>query len=301
MIVVSGIGKDFGDVCAVSGLDLEITTGEIFGLLGPNGAGKTTAISMIAGVLPPDRGTASIAGHDIRTAPAEAKRVLGIVPQDLALYEEITARQNLSFFGHAYGLRGARLSRRIDEALELAGLRERDDEPVKQFSGGMKRRLNLAAGLLHRPRALILDEPTVGVDPQSRAHIFTCLRELRDTAILYTSHYMEEVQALCDRVAIIDHGHLIACGSVDELIAEHTEPGIELDIAGDPSAALPALKTLGDATVVGKAIQLRTEAPISAIADAVEGSGVKLRAIRSLAVDLETVFLNLTGRTSRDD
>ena len=224
LLETRGLGKDYGPLRALADLDLEVDEGEIFGLLGPNGAGKTTAISMMCGVVTPSRGTVRVGGLDIAREPFAARRLIGLVPQDLAIYEELSAAQNLRFFGGLYGVAGAELAARVDWALELAGLRERAREPVSRYSGGMKRRLNLAAGLLHRPRLLILDEPTVGVDPQSRNHIFATIRALctdHAMTVLYTSHYMEEVELLCRRVAILDRGTLIACSTVEDLVARH--------------------------------------------------------------------------------
>jgi len=224
LLETRGLGKDYGSIRALAGLDLEVEEGEIFGLLGPNGAGKTTAISMMCGVVTPSRGSARVGGLDVARQPLAARRLVGLVPQDLAVYEELSALQNLRFFGGLYDLAGAELAARVDWALELAGLRERAREPVSRYSGGMKRRLNLAAGLLHRPRLVILDEPTVGVDPQSRNHIFATIRALcseQGMTVLYTSHYMEEVELLCKRVAILDHGALIACSTVEDLVARH--------------------------------------------------------------------------------
>jgi ABC-2 type transport system ATP-binding protein len=275
LLETRGLGKSYGDKVALAGLDLRVDAGEMVGLLGPNGAGKTTAISMIAGVLTPSRGTALIAGHDVRRDPFPARRALGLVPQDLALYEELPARHNLAFFGALWGLTGAELNERTDWALELAGLTDRAGEPVKRYSGGMKRRLNLAAGLLHRPQLVILDEPTVGVDPQSRNHIFETIRRLREQekmTVLYTSHYMEEVQALCDRVAILDHGVLIADDAIESLVRAHGGGALQLEVDGDQAAVVAA----------------------------VEAAGAKVRAVRSGATGLESVFLHLTGKQLRD-
>ncbi|MBA3539463.1 MAG: ABC transporter ATP-binding protein, partial [Deltaproteobacteria bacterium] len=224
---IRGLGKDYGDRTAVVAIDLDVGRGECLGLLGPNGAGKTTTISMICGVTTPTRGRVVIAGHDLITAARDAKARLGLVPQDLALYEELSATQNLRYFGALYGLRGARLAERIGWALEVVGLRDRAGDPVRRYSGGMKRRLNLAVGLLHRPEVLVLDEPTVGVDPQSRNHIFETVRALHaeGMTVVYTSHYMEEVEALCDRVAIIDGGAIVATGTIRELVAAHAGTG----------------------------------------------------------------------------
>jgi ABC-2 type transport system ATP-binding protein len=224
LLETRGLGMDYGSLRAVDALDLEVEEGEIFGLLGPNGAGKTTAISMVCGVVTPSRGSVRVAGADLASDPFAVRRAIGLVPQDLAVYEELTATENLRFFGSLYRLRGAELAERVTWALALAGLGERAREPVSRFSGGMKRRLNLAAGLLHRPRLVILDEPTVGVDPQSRNHIFATIRSLcsdHGMTVLYTSHYMEEVEILCRRVAIMDRGALVAQGAVDDLLSRH--------------------------------------------------------------------------------
>ncbi|MDB4957345.1 MAG: export transporter ATP-binding protein [Myxococcales bacterium] len=242
------LGKDYGERVAVKSVDLEVERGEILGLLGPNGAGKTTTISMACGVVTPSRGSVTIAGIALDREPFAAKAKLGLVPQDLALYEELTAIHNLRYFGEIYsnaltpGLRGSELGKRVDWALDVVGLRDRAREPVKQFSGGMKRRLNIAAGLVHKPELLILDEPTVGVDPQSRNYIFDTVRALQagGMTVIYTSHYMEEVEALCDRVAIMDAGAIVALGKISELVAQYAGKGIELEIAGDAEAAARA-------------------------------------------------------------
>ena len=305
VVEAQGLGKDYGELTAVRSLDLTLAEGEIFGFLGPNGAGKTTAISMMCGVVTPSRGRAVIAGHDMGADPFAAKRALGLVPQDLALYEEITARQNLAFFGGLYGLRGAALEKRIDVVLEVAGLQERSREPVEQFSGGMKRRLNLAVGLVHEPRLLVLDEPTVGVDPHSRNHIFETIRHLQaeqGMTVLYTSHYMEEVQVLCDRVAILDKGELIANDRVDELIAAHASGALEIDLAAgaDGEAAVAAAAAHGEATLKGKVVHVVPSGAIGPVITAVEASGAQVASVRSMQSDLETVFLTLTGHHLRD-
>ena len=300
---IDGLGKDYGALTALGALSLSVRAGEIFGLLGPNGAGKTTAISMVAGIVTPTRGTARVAGHDIRAAAFEARAALGLVPQELAIYEDLSARENLRFFGGLYRLSGAELQRRIDWALDIARLRDRAREPVETFSGGMKRRLNLVAGLLHRPRVLVLDEPTVGVDPQSRAHIFDSVRALRDDgmAVLYTSHYMEEVEALCERVAILDRGSLLALDTIDALIAQHASDAIEVRVEGDPGRYVDALAALGETALAGPRLRVRTAAGVSAIAAAIEAAGGRTLEVRSLAPDLESVFLSLTGQALRDD
>ena len=212
MLDVRNLRKSFGSLVAVSDVSFSVRQGQILGLLGPNGAGKTTTVSMAAGLLTPDRGEVLVAGHRLAGDTDPAKRRIGLVPQDLALYDELSARENLRFFGALYSLRGRALDAAMARALELVGLEERAGDAVKAFSGGMKRRLNLAAGLLHDPDILLLDEPTVGVDPQSRNAIFENLEALkaRGKALLYTTHYMEEVERLADRIVIVDHGAVIA-------------------------------------------------------------------------------------------
>ena len=234
MLSLRGLGKDYGSRTAVKAIDLDVARGECLGLLGPNGAGKTTTISMICGVLTPSRGTVTIGGADVHAEPYVAKARLGLVPQELALYEELTAIQNLAFAGALYGLYAALLDERIRWVLDIVGLANRAREPVTTFSGGMKRRLNLAAGLLHQPQLLVLDEPTVGVDAQSRRHITDCVRALKSsgTTVVYTTHYFEEVEALCDRVAVIDGGTLVANGSVDDLIDRYGGPRVIVERRG---------------------------------------------------------------------
>jgi ABC-2 type transport system ATP-binding protein len=303
VLTTTGLGKDYGAHAAVRSLDLDVPRGSIFGLLGPNGAGKTTAISMICGVVTPTRGSARIAGHDLRAAPFAARRALGYVPQDLAIYEELSATQNLAFFGRCYGLRGPVLRERIAWALELAGLGGREREPVSQFSGGMKRRLNLVAALMHRPHLLVLDEPTVGVDPQSRSFLFEAIRRLRDEGmtVLYTSHYMEEVEALCDRVAIIDRGEVIACDSVAGLLASGVGGGIEVELEDRAGALAEALAALPAAARTASGLRVESPAALAEAVGVLEGRGLSILAIRSVTPDLEQVFLELTGHRLRDD
>ncbi len=306
LLEVRGLGKDYGRRTAVGEVDLAIAPGEIVGLLGPNGAGKTTTISMIAGVLTPSRGHATLAGHRIGAHGDAGKRALGLVPQDLALYDPLTATQNLTFFGKLYGLHGAALRERIAWALGVVGLRERADDHVKTYSGGMKRRLNLAAGILHRPRLLILDEPTVGVDPQSRHHIFDTVRGLRadGLAVLYTSHYMEEVEVLCDRVAIMDDGAIVAAGTLAELTARHGGAGkVELELAGD-DGALMAAKAMAarHGPIDGGGTRLRLPRPraLAPLLADVESAGATVVAMHTVTADLQAVFLAVTGHTLRD-
>jgi len=300
-----GVGKDYGARAAVGAIDLEIRRGECFALLGPNGAGKTTTISMVAGVVTPSRGQIEICGLDLQRDPYAAKARLGLVPQELALYEELSALQNLTYFGALYGLAGATLAQRIDEALDIVGLRDRAREPAKRYSGGMKRRLNIAAGLVHRPEVLVLDEPTVGVDPQSRNHIFATVRALRDagTTVVYTTHHMEEVEALCDRVAIIDAGAIIASGTVGELVAQHTTHEIVIELGGDPQAIAAGLREAcarGATQHESSTVRIEPTEGLATLIGAIEGTGAVIARIASRDATLEAAFLALTGHALRD-
>jgi len=305
MLSLRGLGKDYGARTAVAALDLDVERGECLGLLGPNGAGKTTTISMACGVVTPSRGSVSIGGIDLASRPREAKAKLGLVPQDLAVYDELSALQNLRYFGALYGLAGAALASRIDWALGVVGLRDRAGEPVKHYSGGMKRRLNLAAGLVHQPELVILDEPTVGVDPQSRNHIFETVKQLGKDGmtIVYTSHYMEEVEALCDRVAIVDAGAIVALGKISELVAQHAGKGLELELAGAPEvldAADRAAAAHGKVVRDGRVLRVLPNDGIASLVAAIEAVGATIVRIESRQANLETAFLALTGRGLRD-
>src|SRR4051812_20505466 len=222
LIRVEALTKKFGDKTAVDNLSFGVDGGEIYGLLGPNGAGKTTTLSMLSGLLAPDSGRITFEGVDLASDPLRCKRRLGIVPQDVAIYEELSATENVRFWGSLYGLSGKALGQAVEEALARVGLSGRARDAVKTFSGGMKRRLNLALGLVHSPRALLLDEVTVGIDPQARASILEVVRAVADagTAVIYTSHYLEEAERLCDRIGIVDHGKILAEGTLDELKAK---------------------------------------------------------------------------------
>ena len=297
-----GLGKDYGERTAVEAIDLDVLRGECLGLLGPNGAGKTTTISMACGVITPTRGSVAIAGIELARDPYAAKAKLGLVPQELAIYEELSGLENLRYFGALYGLAGTKLAARIDWALGVVGLRDRASEQVKRYSGGMKRRLNLAAGLLHEPELLVLDEPTVGVDPQSRNHIFETVRALRakGMTVIYTSHYMEEVEALCDRVAIMDAGAIAATGTIAELIARHAGKGVELALSGDVDAAAAAAERHGSVERAGNVLRVVPAGKLAPLVEAVEAVATVAR-IQSREATLETAFLALTGKTLRDE
>ncbi len=222
LLTIRDVHKRYGPIEALSGVSFDVHAGELFGLLGPNGAGKTTLLSIVSCLLEASSGEVRILGRTASTSDRQLRRLIGIVPQELAVYGELNARENLSFFGSLYGISGHDLSRRVEEVLAAVGLTDRANDRVQHFSGGMKRRLNLGAAIVHQPRLLLLDEPTTGVDPQSRNHIFEEVRRLagQGVAIVYTSHYIEEVQALCSRIGIIDHGRLIACDSLPQLLAQ---------------------------------------------------------------------------------
>jgi ABC-2 type transport system ATP-binding protein len=302
ILELRGLGKDYGGRTAVAAIDLDVARGEILGLLGPNGAGKTTAISMACGVVTPSRGSVTIDGISLSAEPFAAKAKLGLVPQDLAIYEDLPATHNLRYFGALYGLRGAELASRVAWALEVVGLTDRATEPAKRYSGGMKRRLNIAAGLVHQPALLVLDEPTVGVDPQSRHHIFETVRALkqRGMTVIYTSHYMEEVEALCDRVAIMDGGALIALGTIAELVAAHAGPGIALELTGDVDAAVQAAQRHGSVERTGSVLRIVPAGGVAPVLAAIEAAGAAIARIESQKANLETAFLSLTGHALRD-
>jgi ABC-2 type transport system ATP-binding protein len=260
---------------------------------------------MVCGVVTPTRGSVRIGGVSLASEPYRAKAKLGLVPQDLAIYEELTATQNLRYFGALYGLSGKRLADRIASVLHAVGLTERADEPVKRFSGGMKRRLNIAAGLVHEPELLVLDEPTVGVDPQSRNHIFEVVKSLHAAGmtVVYTSHYMEEVEALCDRVAIMDAGKIIALGTIAELVARYAGKGVELEISGDVEAAVRAAEphaSVERAEPARPVLHVVPHGSLAPVIAAIEATGASLASIQSRQGNLETAFLQLTGKALRD-
>ena len=296
MIRAISLTKRYGELVAVDGVQLEVGNGEAFGLLGPNGAGKTTTIHMLCGVLAPDEGSVEIGGKSDPTSP-QVRRQIGVAPQALAIYDELTGEENLRLFGKLYGLKGDHLAARVDWALGFAGLGDRRKSRVSEYSGGMKRRLNLACALVHEPRVLICDEPTVGVDPQSRNHIFECIEALREDGItlLYTTHYMEEAQRLCDRVAIMDHGRILAVDTVDRLIEEYGGSSIvNAELASEPPEALDL-----PADIDGTTLRADTDSPFELVAR-LGRSGLDITSLRIDRPDLERVFLQLTGRHLRD-
>ena len=301
--------KRFGTRQAVDGISFEIARGETYGLLGPNGAGKTTTISMICGILSRDGGSVVVDGRPLDVGSTGAKAAIGLVPQDLAIYPDLTARENLVFFGRLYGLGGRDLAARVDEVLEVVDLADRARERTEHYSGGMKRRLNIAIGLLHRPRLLVLDEPTVGVDPQSRNAILTSVEALsaEGMGILYTTHYMEEAERLCARVGIIDEGRIIAEGTRRELVAlVGGLDKVSLAVSGDVRTAIQQVGALDGVRTVtpheGRLDLLVVEARrlLPRILEAVSRDGVAVRSVEVIEPDLEAVFLHLTGKALRD-
>jgi len=305
----SGLRKRFGQRQAVDGVGFEIARGETYGLLGPNGAGKTTSISMVCGILARDDGEVFVNGQPLDPGATRVKGAIGYVPQDLAIYPDMTARENLVFFGRLYGMGGAELRGRVDEVLEIIDLTDRADERTEAYSGGMKRRLNIGIGLLHRPSLLILDEPTVGVDPQSRNAILTSVEALsaEGMGILYTTHYMEEAERLCDRVGIIDEGKIIAEGTRRELVAlVGGLDKVKLAATGDTARAaeeLRGVEGVHEATPHEEGVDLlvvEARRLLPELLAAVSQDGVAIKSVEVIEPDLEAVFLHLTGKALRD-
>ena len=344
MVEVTGLKKVYKqsggkDIHAVKGIDLTIQKGEIFSLLGPNGAGKTTTISMISGLVSPTEGDAKIGGYSIQKQPMQAKKLMGFIPQEIALYEDLSARQNLTFFGKMYGLSGKNLNNRVDEVLEFIDLTDRQRDKVKTFSGGMKRRVNIGVGLLHRPQLIYMDEPTVGIDPQNRRRILDTVFRLRDEygmTVLYTTHLMEEAQQLSDRVGIIDHGEIIALGTQGELTQQvGEEDRLILDVSGQGinETVLQQIRAIDTVTDMqyetadlsaqmdsdtsnkrstGSMVALRNATGtlivkatrgrrvLPRLLNVLEEAGIEIQSVEVREPDLEAVFLHLTGRALRD-
>ena len=309
MIEVESLSKRYGDFVAVDNVSFTAEAGGIFGLLGPNGAGKTTTLSCISGLLAPSAGRIRVLGFDVASDGPRSRQELGVVPQELALYEDLSARENLSSWGAAYGLGGAALKQRVSKVLEVVGLSDRAKEPVKRYSGGMMRRLNFACGIVHEPRVLLLDEPTVGVDPQSRVRLVELVREqaAAGACVLYTTHYMEEAESLCDRLAIIDHGRIIAAGTLDQLRVLVGERDL-LRLSGrfEGEAIRQKLGALADVEIVAAESGTLTLAlpqassRLSAIFRALADAGAEVKETTLTRPSLESLFIRLTGKELRE-
>ena len=306
---VEDLTRHFGDIKAVDGVSFDIEQGEIFSLLGPNGAGKSTTISMLSCLLEPDSGDAFVMGHSILNDPSGVKASIGVVPQEIALYEDLSARENLVFWGKMYGLRGAELHKKVDEVLELIGLTDRQNGRVGKFSGGMKRRVNIGVALLHTPDVIIMDEPTVGIDPQSRRHILDGVIAFnqRGGSVLYTTHYMEEAQELSNHIAIMDQGQVIAMGTHDELVQIVGEQDrIDLQVSDGAGEVVEAWRELAGVAQVsaedGSACLLVDDSNLvlPQVFETANSAGVRIISVEIQEPNLETVFLHLTGRALRD-
>ncbi|MDH4278520.1 MAG: ABC transporter ATP-binding protein [Acidimicrobiia bacterium] len=310
MLKVDGLRKTFHDLVAVDDLSFTIAEGETFGLLGPNGAGKTTAISMVCGLLEPDAGSVTVDGVTIEPGSTRGRELIGLVPQELALYTDMNGWDNLAFFARLYGLRGSAAKARIEEVLAVVGLSDRARDKVEEYSGGMQRRLNIAAGMLHRPKLLILDEPTVGIDPQSRNAILDAVAELGTTgmSVLYTTHYMEEAERLCQRVGIVDHGQMLACGTRRELVSmvdQHDK--VRISIGGATDGAVDALAqhegVVAASLVDDHTIECLVDNAAQLLPDMIADLGGRKLSVTEIQVvepSLDSVFLHITGTALRD-
>ena len=307
MIEVRGLSKIYGSFQAVNNVNFVAKAGEIFGLLGPNGAGKSTTINCISGLISPTDGSVLINGHNITTDSVKAKQSLGLVPQELALYEDLSAYENLVFWGSAYGLSGNQLQERIQQVLNEVGLETRQKDAVNQFSGGMKRRLNFACAVLHKPAALLLDEPMVGIDPQSREQLMQAILKLKEqgTAVIYTTHYMEEAERLCDNLAIIDKGEIIATGTVDALRSQLGERDLITFQGQFQNPESSELESLGAEILEQSENEIRlliNDAPknLSSVMKSIESQHGKISNVNLAQANLESLFIKLTGRALRD-
>jgi ABC-2 type transport system ATP-binding protein len=310
IIEVRKLVKRYGELTAVDSVSFEVAEGEIFGLLGPNGAGKTTTIAILSSLIPPTSGTALVGGIDVTRDSLAARSKIGVVPQEIALYPSLSARENLAFWGRMYGVPSEALSRRIDEILDTVQLTERAGNRLDTFSGGMKRRVNIAAGLLHRPDVLFLDEPTVGIDPQTRRSILDLVKDLNahGLTVLYTTHYLEEAEFLCDRIGIMDEGKMIAIGTRQELTA-----GIGMSevitiaadgLGGDAARWIEELPEVAEVSLLEGEVTINAEAGsnlLPALVERLSAGGARIHSIDVSAPNLESVFLHLTGKSLRDD
>ncbi|PKO16903.1 MAG: export ABC transporter ATP-binding protein [Chloroflexi bacterium HGW-Chloroflexi-10] len=312
ILKTENLAKKFGELIAVKGVSFEINEGEIFSLLGPNGAGKTTTISMLSTLIRPSAGNAWIGGYSVIEAALAVRKIIGVVPQEIALYDTLSARENLLFWGRMYGLSGKNLRSRCDQVLEQVTLTDRAKDRVETFSGGMKRRINIAVGLLHKPRIIFMDEPTVGIDPQSRRNILEAVKELNQQGltVLYTTHYMEEAQELSNRVGIIDHGEMIAAGTQKELTQmvgendtlilklgeEEEKQEIFVNCLKQIDGVLQASSTDHQVVVMAR----EAEEVLAPVVSAANELGIRIRSVDIREPNLEAVFLHLTGRALRD-
>ncbi|MNI00775.1 Daunorubicin/doxorubicin resistance ATP-binding protein DrrA [compost metagenome] len=309
MLQLTNLTKKYNDTTVVNNISLNVKRGEIFGLLGPNGAGKSTTVSMISTVLTPTSGSITIDNKSLREKPIEIKKIMGIVPQDLALYQALSAKENLEFFGSLYGLSGKKLKNRTNEVLEIIELQDKKNQDVAEFSGGMKRRVNIGVALMNDPKLLILDEPTVGIDPQSRNHILETVKKLnqdRGMTVIYTSHYMEEVEYLCKNVAIIDHGSLIALGTKEELkqsLAACDTLTVNFSEASEGALEqLNRIPGISKVNIEGNQISMlvsTNDKNVIEIVDEIKKLGIKLTSFKYEEVNLESIFLQITGKALR--
>jgi ABC-2 type transport system ATP-binding protein len=311
IVEVKNLVKKYGDFTAVDNVSFTIEEGEIFSLLGPNGAGKTTAISVLSCLLEPTSGDAIVGGHSVTREPMEVKKIIGVVPQEIALYNDLSARENLNFWGRMYDMGGSTLNDRVQEVLEQIGLTEKAGGKVKTYSGGMKRRVNIGVGLLHNPRVIYMDEPTVGIDPQSRRSILDAVKDLnrQGMTVLYTTHYMEEAEELSHRVGIIDHGKLIALGTRKELtqmVGENDTLRLHLSGEEDPMLLVEELRKLPDVVGVSSAdheivlVTREAEEVLAPVITHANSHNIRIRQVEIEEPNLESVFLHLTGRALRD-
>jgi ABC-2 type transport system ATP-binding protein len=308
-IRVEDLHKDFGDIHAVNGVSFSVKRGEVFSLLGPNGAGKSTIISMLSCLLKPNSGDATVMGHSIIDDPQGVKGSIGVVPQEIALYEDLSARENLEFWGKMYGLRGADLKQKVNEVFDLIGLVDRQKDRVSKFSGGMKRRVNIGVALLHTPDVIIMDEPTVGIDPQSRRHILDGVMDLnrQGVTVLYTTHYMEEAQELSQHIAIMDEGEIIASGTHEELVKMVGEQDrIDLHLTSDSESLLDTwrqMESVESVTGLDGSVCVLVEDSnlvLPQLFESANSEGIRITSVEIQEPNLETVFLHLTGRALRD-